>query len=88
MLTENEARAAFLHFPSELRAAMKTDAQAEGWTARQWIEETWIVTDILQQNDHTQGCIEALLNLYGRIASEKPRSRKTSRTDPIVENPT
>lgn len=71
-MTPAEARVSFASFSPEIRAAMKAAALAEGWTPGQWVDETELVTDLMQMPGHTRTVESALLALYSRITAEKP----------------
>jgi hypothetical protein len=70
-LTPPEARAAFAGFPPAIQAAMKAAAPLEGWTPAQWVDETFLVADLLQQPDHSPAVETALLRLYAEIAGDR-----------------
>jgi hypothetical protein len=70
-MTPAEARAAFASFPPAIRAAMKAAAPVEGWSPAQWVDETALVADLLQQPDHTPAVETALLGLYADIAGAR-----------------
>jgi len=70
-MTPAEARWVFTTIPPAIQAAMKAAAPVEGWSPAQWVDETDLVADKLQQPDHTPAVETALLGLYADIVGDR-----------------